>query len=125
ERRILLLEKGGDPLLHLDAALRQGPGLDGQEPDPRRRGLSKSGDRRKRGCGRRARHECATIDQERHLSPPVIAAGPLLGGILAALPLWSRGSRAASMIGSNDTQSSEKTGADACLADRLYQMIKE
>ena len=43
ERVALLLQKRGDALLHLDAALRQRAGLDGQQADLERRALGVHG----------------------------------------------------------------------------------
>ena len=75
---VAMPEKQGNPLLHLEAALSQRAGLDGQQPDPDGLPLSDRWQRQVHGKGRRgaARKKFASSRSLRHRSPPLIRNGP-------------------------------------------------
>src|SRR5215831_900508 len=71
ERVALLFEKGRNPLLHLNAALRERPGLDRQQPDLERRCLrDRRGKAERRRCGGSTGREGTAAELTSHEKPP-------------------------------------------------------
>jgi hypothetical protein len=89
ERVVLLLQKGCDALLQLDAALRERTGFDGQQTDLECRGLCDRGRRDTDSC--RGRAGCGP----RQEGPPVKPARHIFSSLLAVsasayrVPLWT------------------------------------
>ena len=88
---VLLLQVRDDALFHLDAALRQRSGLDGEQAELERRGLrdGRRGklERRQRGAGSGAGHKFTAGNFARHCIPPSIApsgAAHFLSGFVRA-----------------------------------------
>ena len=74
---VLLLQVRDDALFHLDTALRQRSGLDGEQAELERRGLRdrrrREFERRQRGAGGRRGHKFTAGNFARHRIPPSVA----------------------------------------------------